>query len=244
MARPRRAREECCSTSTFKPWLVISSSASCKPEHHHQPTTPLILIAVPPSSPSAPPLCASFHSLWLLRPHFDPDKAAESRLVVFWCFIPPSPTPSRFFHSRAAWPFLKRSLAKGTAPRSNSPHFRRPIHRSTPPITPLIYCQTLVFTGPYRVEAAVLTPLKRMETGEMWTQASRALRSRSKSCCPNRYVALIHAARRDASGTRAAFNQKFHTPLLCDLSVLVKMCSNTGAQRLVCALCPPSSMLG
>lgn len=126
-AAPRRATEKCN--------LVISCSASCKPEHDHQPT-----MSLSASRSSAPPLCASFgvilsptHS-FTNKPSFDADRRLIRVLPLFCALFPslllPPSSPGRFLK--------KRSLAKGTAPRSNSPHFRQPqptaAHRRQKPL--------------------------------------------------------------------------------------------------------------
>lgn len=90
-----------------------------------------LIIVVPPSFA----LCSadyahlstpSFPCSFITMSQFAPEHGVWSRLIAICCFGPPRPPP-RLFHNRAAWQgFFKGSLAKGTAPRSNSPHLRLP----------------------------------------------------------------------------------------------------------------------
>lgn len=152
----------------YNRWLIISSSASCKPEHDHQPTMSLSSswyhLARPLLRRYAHLSTGSFPLSFITNPSFDPDKMVKSRLIDVCCFIPP-----RFFHNRAAWPFLKEPGRKAPPQDQtvrNSDNHNPPQHTAN---------KTFWFTvnEPFRLNFTLSTTSlihrKCKETSETWT---------------------------------------------------------------------------
>lgn len=105
---------------------------------------------------------------------------------------------------------LRRSLAKGTAPRSDSPHFKRPQSTTVPIRYPLPR-----FTVNHRFSLS-------FDVCDQFHWyiccVNGEHRASSKWCSPNLFTACPYHTHRRAFLTNAIFYHKFHTPIVLGLS--------------------------